>query len=258
VFIKFNAIKGSLHKITWPGKADVLGLLVAIVSLAGCASNGSPKPQVEPEIVYEKGSDAPLVSLPNPYLQQEIAVSPEVRQAFTQGVGLMKASKWNAAELHFDALSQANPSLAGPWINLGICLWRQEHYKPAAQAFEQAIAANKYNMDAYLAYGVMAREQGQFDRAEQLYKNAIAVWPHNAVAHRNLGVLYDMYMGRFDDALAHFEMTARIMGEPDKELQGWIIDIKRRQAQELKKPDESEPDGQQTTTPSDQNAEVTQ
>jgi hypothetical protein len=39
-----------------------------------------------------------------------------------------------------------------------------------------------------------------------------------------------MYMGRFNDALSHFEMSARIMGEPDKQLKGWIVDIKRRQA----------------------------
>ena len=198
---------------------------------AGCATNnGGSRAEPEAQIVYQPGDEPPLVLLPNPYDQQKVKVSADVKAAFAKGVALMESQNWPQAELHFDAIAQANPSLSGPWVNLGISLWRQQQYEAAAQAFDQAINVNALNVEAYNAYGVMEREQGHFAEAETLYKRAIAVWPHSAIVHRNLGVLYDMYMGRFDDALAHFEMSARIMGEPDKQLKGWIVDIKRRQA----------------------------
>lgn len=209
----------------------ILCLAVVMAITTGCATNGGgSRAEPEADIVYEPGETAPLVLLPNPYDQQKVKVSAGVKAAFVQGVVLMESENWPQAELHFDGLTQSNPQLSGPWVNLGISLWRQEQYDAAGQAFDKAINANALNIEAYNAYGVMAREQGQFTQAEELYKKAIAVWPHSAVVHRNLGVLYDMYMGRFNDALAHFEMSARIMGEPDKQLKGWIVDIKRRQA----------------------------
>ncbi|HEY7773002.1 MAG TPA: tetratricopeptide repeat protein [Marinagarivorans sp.] len=206
-------------------------LLALLMMVSGCATSpGGARPEPEPEIIYEPSDEAPLVLIPNPYDQQRVKVSEQVKSAFNQGVALMQAENWPQAEVHFDNLTQANPELSGPWLNLAICLWRQQQFDAAAQAFEQAITVNSLNNEAYNAYAVMVREQGDFQKAETLYKKALSVWPHNAVVQRNLGVLYDMYMGRFDDALAHFEMSARIMGEPDKELKGWIIDIKRRQA----------------------------
>ena len=227
------SIKKLTRQLPQKGYAVFLVVCASFVMAitAGCATSGGSS-RVEPEalIVYESGEYPPLVLLPNPYDQQKVKVSADVRAAFAQGVALMDAKSWPQAELHFDSLTQSNPELSGPWVNLAISLWRQGQYEAAGQAFDSAINANVLNTDAYNAYGVMAREQGQFTKSEELYKKAIAVWPHSAVVHRNLGVLYDMYMGRFNDALSHFEMSARIMGEPDKQLKGWIVDIKRRQA----------------------------
>ena len=98
----------------------------------------------------------------------------------------------------------------------------------AQQAFAQAIAANGKNLDAYNQLAVVKREQGDFAGAEGLYLQALEVWPQHAASHRNIGILYDLYLGQFDKALLHFESYQQLQQEPDRQIAGWIIDLKRR------------------------------
>lgn len=227
----------------------VLGLLLALAFVSGCAVSPKNDSEKMPEIVLDDTTGEPvLVLIPDPYLLSNTEVSAAVSTQFQQGIALIEAQKWPQAQVHFEQLTQQAPTFSGPWVNLGLSLWRQDLYEPAGQAFAQAILKNNKNGDAYNLYAVMMREQGDFEKAEALYKQAITVWPHNATSHRNLGVLYDMYMGRFDEAYYHFDQCAKIMGTPDKKLRGWMIDIKRRQAKMAKKQASQKP---QPATPSE-------
>lgn len=213
-------------------KAVWLMLMVAVMALTvGCATSPKASKPVEDDIEIADGELPPLELIPNPYELQKRKVPEKLASAFAASAGQMQAANWPEAEMQFLNLTTQYPEYSGPWVNLGICQWRQENFEAAGASFEQAISVNELNPDAYVLYGVMVREQGDFEKAESLYKKAIAVWPHNAAAHLNLGVLYDMYRGQFDNALQHLEMSARIEGDnASKELKGWIIDIKRRQA----------------------------
>ena len=209
--------------------------LLGALFLAGCmGGGGKSKDSSADDIEYKQDLSAPLVLIPNPYDKQKVNVPADVSTRFNKALALMEAKKWVEAEMVLQPLTQSNPNLSGPWLNMAICIWRQGEIAAAGPAFDKALAANPQNNDTYNAYAIFAREQGDFAKAESLYKKAIQVWPHSAVSHRNLGVLYDMYMGRFDDALYHLEMSAKIMGEPDKALKGWIVDIKRRQKSQTK------------------------
>lgn len=213
----------------------VFTLFLLVIFFAGCTTG--PKQQIPavPEITLDENTGEPaLVPIPDPYLASTVKVPAEIEVLFDQGVKLIEAKKWPQAQAHFEQLTQIAPNLSGPWVNLGLSHWRQNNIEPASRAFEQAILTNKINGDAYNLYAVMKREQGDFEKAEALYLEAISVWPHNYVSHRNLGILYDMYMGRFNDAYYHFDMCAKILGKPDKKLRGWMIDIKRRQAKMAK------------------------
>lgn len=213
-------------------KAVWLMLMVAVMALAvGCATSPKASKPVEEDIEIADGELPPLELIPNPYELQKKKVPEKLATAFAGATGQMQAANWPEAEMQFLNLTTQYPDYSGPWVNLGICQWRQENFEAAAASFEQAISVNELNPDAYVLYGVMVREQGDFEKAESLYKKAISVWPHNAAAHLNLGVLYDMYRGQFDNALQHLEMSARIEGDnASNELKGWIVDIKRRQA----------------------------
>ena len=58
-----------------------------------------------------------------------------------------------------------------------------------------------------------ARGLERFDDAEKDYKSVIAVDPKHTVAHFNLGVLYQEYAEKLDEARAQFETVLRIERE---------------------------------------------
>jgi len=211
-----------------------LWLLCLLLSLAGgCASTTGKKPKAEKP---EDAATAPLVEgtpitlIPNPYLAQDAKVSPSTQSAFRNALVAMQSEDWATAEKQLLALSEANPQLSGPQVNLGLVYWRQDKLKEAETAFNQALVLNPLNNDAYVQFGLFLRESGRFAEAEKTYLKALEVWPHNLAAHRNLGILYDLYMGKFDAAMRHYEMVLRLSPAPNKEVEGWIIDLKRRLA----------------------------
>lgn len=208
----------------------LLCLLLALTT--SCASTGKKKKDDKPADAVATIPDAgvPITLIPNPYLAQEVKVSAAAQSAFRNALVAMQSEDWATAEKQLLALSAANPQLSGPQVNLGLLYWRQDKLKEAEAAFNQALTLNPLNNDVYVQFGLFLREQGRFVEAEKIYLKALEVWPHNQAAHRNLGILYDLYMGKFDAALQHYEMVLKLSSEPNKEVEGWIIDLKRRLA----------------------------
>lgn len=163
----------------------------------------------------------------NPYLSQKPNNIPNRAQTrFDSAVKLLQNNKLAAAETQFSSLAKDHPSLSGPWLNLGLIHQRTERPESAKANFQRAIAANKTNLDAYNQLAILLREQGKFSEAEQQYLKALNVWPDHPASHRNLGILYDLYLGRLEEALEHYTRAQAL--EPKKPVRGWIADIKRR------------------------------
>lgn len=109
--------------------------------------------------------------------------------------------------------------------------------KDAGLYYELAREQNKNNYLALNRLGVMAREEGQFTKAERCYLDAIDAWPGNPVSYYNLGILYDLYMGKKKKALKNYKKYAALIntpliGEVDKkasrEIARWIADLRRQ------------------------------
>lgn len=204
-------------------------LCLLLVLTAGCASSGKKKAE-QPADVPTGAAAGAVALIPNPYLAQQVKVPAAAQTAFRDALVAMQSEDWAAAEKQLLALSAAHPQLSGPQVNLGLVYWRQDKLKEAETAFNQALTLNPLNNDAYVQFGLFLREQGRFAEAEKIYLKALEVWPHNLAAHRNLGILYDLYMGKFEAALEHYETLLKLSPEPNKELEGWIADLKRRLA----------------------------
>jgi tetratricopeptide (TPR) repeat protein len=82
--------------------------------------------------------------------------------------------------------------------------------------------------------GIIQRQRGNFNQALTAYQRAIALDDNYALAHRNLGILYDIYLQQPDSALTHYEKYLLLSGDSSKEVSNWIIDLKRRIAVEQK------------------------
>lgn len=194
---------------------------------AGVVSKREAEKAATAETVTED-ENAPLVIPPNPYLENPPHVPEQAKVMFKEGLDAMRKNKLGMAKAKFTEIVNVFPELSGPYVNLGIIAARQKQNKKAEEYLLQAIAVNDRNLLAYNHLGVVYREQGDFYKAEQAYKDAIKTWPGYAEAHLNLAILYDMYMGRLEDALRMYKRYTRLTESPDKRSRGWIADLERR------------------------------
>ncbi len=209
--------------------SNVLRLSVVILLLlmmAGCANIGGKKAKDKEPEAQDEGVEVPFVHIPNPYLP---GVVPEpAKREYTTIKGLMNEKKWAQAKGLLHLMVETYPSLSGPYINLGIVHHVLGEHEQAEKALNFAIETNPNNLDAYTRLGFLYRELGRFTDAEEIYLKALAIWPHHLASTRNLGILYDLYMGRFEDALKYYQLSQKIVGGEDRELKGWIVDLRRR------------------------------
>jgi len=131
------------------------------------------------------------------------------------------------AEAELSALVTGQPTLAGPALNLGIVLARAQRWAEAEAALVEAAARNGALAAAFDELGIVQRAQGKFEDAERSYAQAIALDPGSARTQRNAGVLSDLYRGRPDDALAHYE-RALAAGGDEKTLGAWVAELRQR------------------------------
>ncbi len=219
--------------------SKLLFVILFAFLLGACSTGGGKKLKADGELVAEEpeldeNGLPKLVKIPNPYDAQTIEISAEARTAFGEALAEIEKKNWQNAEILLQDMTAKFPHLSGPFVNLGIVYQNLEKLELSEQALRKAIEVNKLNVDAYTILALQKREVGQFAEAEALYKESLAVWPHSIESHRNLGILYDLYMGKFDLALEHYEMCSRLLDQPDKTLRGWIIDLKRRMSQQQK------------------------
>lgn len=211
-----------------------LVLLAVVVSfLAACASSPekkSKKSKADEDVTLA----APGVSIlppgpatPNPYLQNPVNVSKAVASQFASAQNAMRNKQWGQAENILLQIIASNDKLSGAHLNLANVYAAQKQTEKAETSYQMAIAANPKNLDAYNQFAIFKREAGNFAEAEKLYQQAITVWPFHAASHKNIAILYDLYMGKPEQALPHYEAYLQLIGE-DKQAASWIADLQRR------------------------------
>lgn len=213
----------------------ILPALAIIFLLAGCSSAPEKKSKtssgVQKAAAIAQAGDSILPAgpvTPNPYLQNTQSVSRQANQNFTDATRAMRNKQWSQAESLLQKVIAENNKLSGAYLNLGLIYRAQQENKRAEQAFNDAIVANHTNLDAYNQLAILLREGGRFAEAESNYKKALNVWPFHPESHKNLAILYDLYMGKNAEALPHYEAYLQLLGGNDKQAASWIADLQRR------------------------------
>jgi Tfp pilus assembly protein PilF len=228
---------------------DVCGALAAVaLLLAGCAHSPAPSKQAAP------GTAAPVAqaaALQKPNARAETrrekrsrrarggdeaanaqagvsAVPEAVAQRHAEAIAAIDAERYDEAEAALEEVVAAAPELIGPRINLAILYLRAARLEEAQAALEQALALEPGSAAAETQLGIVLRKRGRFAEAEQAYLAALAADPGYANAHYNIGVLYDLYLQRPTEALAHYEQFQALSGAPDEQVAKWIADLSRR------------------------------
>ncbi len=118
--------------------------------------------------------------------------------------------------------------MSGPWTNLGTVYLALDDPQAADVAFRRAVEINPGNCAAYNEMGVMARQNGDFLSAEANYLACVARVPDFREAYLNLGILYELYLGRLPEALDAYRQYQALLQEPDRRVRGWVMDLERR------------------------------
>lgn len=98
----------------------------------------------------------------------------------------------------------------------------------ADQWFRQRMKRNSNNLINYNQYAIYLREQGRFSEAERTYLHAISVRDTDSTTHKNIGILYDIYLGDQTKALQHFNRYQVLTDGQDRKVKGWIADLERQ------------------------------
>lgn len=211
-----------------PALAGRLTVLVCGALLQGCAASGGAP---------TAASDDPALSYLDPAIGEApmgkpLPPAPEVQgrnaETFARATELLQAGRLIEAEALLLEITDDQPELAGPWINLAQVFVAQGRDDDAVAALEQAVLANPGNCAGRTELGVLLRKRGEFAAAESHYLACLEYQPGYQAAYLNLGILYDLYLGRPADALAAYRHYQDLAGEEDRRVSGWVMDLERR------------------------------
>jgi tetratricopeptide (TPR) repeat protein len=185
-----------------------------------------PAPVVAVAEVPKKGKKEDKAASAEPLAGPVIA--PVVAQQFAESVRLLEAGDYAAARPILEQLVAAEPSLAAPAVNLGMLHAREGRWPDAEVALSEGIRRDPENAVALNELAAVQRESGRFKDAENAYRQALTADPDHARTHKNIAVLLDLYLWRPAEALQHFEVYLSKTGGADRQVSGWIAELKRR------------------------------
>ena len=204
-------LRRCFRKMPW-GNAT---LLAALLLAAGCASG--PRADSSPP------ADAAGQATAGP-----VAV-PEALTMFEQAAAVMASGDAAEAELRFKEFLMRYPQYPGTHVNLAIIYTGKGDDASAQAEIDAALAIDPNFAPALNQQGLLFRKNGKFLEAEAAYLKAVTASPEYELAHYNLGVLYELYLQRLDEALRHFEDYQELVGS-DEQVEKWITDLRRRVA----------------------------
>lgn len=162
--------------------------------------------------------------------QMAVTTAPtaEIKTDYQHALESMQAEQWHTASEQLTQITTRQPSLSGPWVNLGITRTMLGDHTGAETAFKKAIDANSRTIEAYNQLGMLYRRHGRLDEAQFIYEEALRRDPDNSNIHWNLGILYDRYLSNPPRALQHYQRYRQLTGSDDPRLLAWIAGLEKR------------------------------
>lgn len=189
--------------------------------------------ELAPQLTPFEQKIVELKAQPNHYVLNQPSATANMRHEYNQALDAKRNKEYPQAINLLTQMTQSYPQLSGPWLQLGDIALGNESDQSAALSkayshYQQAVLVNPHN---YLARNRLARVlriQGRFDQAEAEYKKAIDSWPAFASSYKNLGILYDLYLGDKQAALDNYQIYQALQDKPERKVRGWIADVSRQ------------------------------
>jgi tetratricopeptide (TPR) repeat protein len=159
-----------------------------------------------------------------------------VRKSFT-ALAELKPARYGKTELSAGmtaAAAQPGPPPSAAMqaelqsaIDLGLLARQQGKLTDSEAALRHATQVDAGSAVAWDELGITLRSEGKFADAREAYQHAITDNDSYAAAHRNMGVLLDLYIGDPAAAIPEFERYKALTSE-DKPVSTWIAELRAR------------------------------
>ena len=253
-------VKTTGHKTRWQLAMPVAGrsvlALLMMLSLSHCAqvntsqgestsalpATGKPQQateQAQPEQVQPAQSQAgqpvgatdskTAITEPGsaPQLMPKPELSAEFQQAFARAKQQLRAEDYQGAAALLVPLAEALPDAGGIHYNLALCYWNLKQTEQATLQLTQLLARQPGYVEAANLLGVIARQQGNFNQARRYWLDALAQQNDFASAHKNLGFLYELYLGQPAQARYHYQQYQQLTADPMAEA--WLTLLEQQE-----------------------------
>jgi tetratricopeptide (TPR) repeat protein len=197
-----------------------------LVLLLATAAYGAPKSRT----VEQKAAHVDVQQDAGGFtITQHLKLSDAVMADYASAVRTLEEGRYEAGIAQMLKVVERAPALTPAHIDLGMAYARLDDLEHAEASLTRALELNPQHPAALNELGLLQRRKGEYDKARASYEAALAKFPDFHYAHRNLGVLCDLYLGDRACALEHYEAYARLAPD-DAEVTGWIADLRNRAA----------------------------
>jgi tetratricopeptide (TPR) repeat protein len=194
-----------------PGRLVAIPLALALSSvLQGCAS----VPPVAEQPVEKQARPG-------------TAITRQIQAEFDSALTLLKAEQYEKSIDAFKKLAAALPDNPIPLTNLALAYKKLGQSELAEEHLKQALVIEPENPVASNELALLYRQKGRFTEARPIYEKVLGKYPHFNMAHKNLGVLCDLYLKDYECALTHYKIYS-LTAPDDKAVQIWIADLQKR------------------------------
>lgn len=150
-----------------------------------------------------------------------------VRSDFRHAIARMKEKDYAGAIALLKKVIADSPGVTAPYIDIAQAY---EHIGKPKKAEDNLKTALKLVPDHPVAsneYALLLRKTGHFAKARAVYEKTLKAFPEYLPAHRNLGILCDLYLNDPQCALEQYEIYSKAK-PADKQIKIWISDLRMR------------------------------
>lgn len=197
----------------------VSSLLLA-AALSGCGSSAPVKPDAD-----RAGQAAAVEILP---ADRPVVLAERGGEAMVAAIALLKAGEFRQAEINLEEIVKVRPDLVEAHFNLGWARFQLKKCREAIPVLLDGLKLKPADIAAFNLIAICQRTLGQFTEAEKTYLQGLLLAPDNDKLHLNIGVLYDLYLFRPEQALEHYRQYQSLQKSPDTRVAGWIALLERK------------------------------
>jgi tetratricopeptide (TPR) repeat protein len=211
----------------------ILVLVLSVVS--GCAPGGAPKPVSKTlesmsteAAVSERAVVRRLADGREGFaIVEKPSLEGGARKDFERAVAFLNEGELPQAIQLLETVIEKYPGLTAPHINIALAFARSGKTEQAEKHLKKALNLVPGHPVASNEYGLLLRKAGRFAEARTTYEKAITAFPEYLPAHKNLGILCDLYLKDLECAIEQYEIYSEAMPE-DEQIKIWIADLRMR------------------------------